>query len=64
MKLIVGYFALIGVLLTGLFVFANQDAVAETEATEPEAAITLQKTSSEPEREAPVTQPVVDSYRI
>lgn len=64
MKLIIGYFALIGVLLAGLYVFANQHASAETEVEEIEAEIPLQKTSSERDEGEPVYFPVVDTYKI
>lgn len=64
MKLIVGYFALIGVLLTGLYVFANQHASAETEVEEVETEIPLQQTSSERDEDEGLIIPSADAYHI
>ncbi|WP_084420393.1 hypothetical protein [Henriciella litoralis] len=47
MKLIIGYFVAIGLLLTSLSIFANQKADAETGAEEPASKATIQATSSD-----------------
>lgn len=47
MKLIIGYFAAICILLTGLSVFASLNAPAEAEPLEPVQADSLQDTSAE-----------------
>jgi hypothetical protein len=63
MKLIVGYFALIAVLLVSLSVFASRDANAETEAVEQPASPTLQTMSSD-RLQAEDAAPVVEAYVI
>ena len=62
MKLIIGYFALITLLLVSLSVFANLKASAEPEAEEAVPTAPIQKTSTLP---APASDtPIVESFVI
>ncbi|RIJ23733.1 hypothetical protein D1224_05595 [Henriciella barbarensis] len=63
MKLIIGYFALIVVLLGGLSIFANAHASSEVEAQDVPPAAELQQTNGVPEQTAPFGEDVT-AYAI
>ena len=63
MKLIIGYFPLIAVMLASLYVFANMQASAEADTDEALPDPALQNTSSEAQP-APAGQSDIVAYAI